>query len=99
MSDLYIDGAMLERVRSNLAKIGELLEKPSRAMGRVDAKAMGVSELEKRMDSFGDEWEYGIGQLKKFSKEAVKALGEIENGFKVLEKDLAEALSKAAKRK
>ncbi|WP_330307013.1 MULTISPECIES: hypothetical protein [unclassified Streptomyces] len=67
MSDLYIDNAMLQRVRKDLAHIDDLLEKPAKAMDAVDVRAMGASELEKRMDSFGEEWNYGIKQLKKFS--------------------------------
>ncbi|MEV6313918.1 hypothetical protein [Streptomyces sp. NPDC051776] len=99
MSDLYIDGAMLKRVRRNLAHIGETLEKPARAIERVDTKAMGAAELERRMDSFGDEWSYGIGQLRKFSKGSVEALDQIEKAFKDLDKNLAAELSKAAKKK
>ncbi|MCT7352306.1 hypothetical protein N4P33_08970 [Streptomyces sp. 15-116A] len=99
MSDLYIDSEMLQRVRENLAHIGTLLDKPSRAMDRVDSKAMGASELEKRMDSFGDEWKYGIDQLKKFSKSAVKALDKIEKAFGGLDAELAKALREAAQKK
>ncbi|MGW6026445.1 hypothetical protein [Streptomyces sp. NPDC055099] len=99
MSDLYIDGEMLERVRENLKHIGGLLEKPAKAMDQVDAKAMGVPELEKRMDTFGDEWTYGVGQLKKFSTNASKALGKIEKAFDGLDDELAKALREAAEKK
>ncbi|MFB7929107.1 hypothetical protein ACFC4C_08350 [Streptomyces sp. NPDC056039] len=99
MSDLYIDGEMLQRVRENLKHIGGLLEKPAKAMDQVDSKAMGASELEKRMDEFGDEWKYGVGQLKKFSKGAVKALDKIEKAFDGLDEELAKALREAAKKK
>ena len=68
-------------------------------MGDIDAKAMGASELERRMEVFGEEWEYGIGQLKKFSKGAAKTLDNIEKAFDKLDKDLAAELSKAAKAK
>jgi hypothetical protein len=99
VSDLYIDGEMLRRVRENLAHIGSLLEKPSKAMDQVDAKAMGATKLEKRMDSFGDEWKYGVGQLKKFSKNAVKALDKIEKAFDGLDEELAKALREATRKK
>ncbi|MEU4926971.1 hypothetical protein AB0G54_10770 [Streptomyces yokosukanensis] len=99
MSDLYIDNAMLQRVRKNLAHIDELLTKPAKAMEAVDVRAMGASELEKRMESFGNEWHYGIKQLKKFSGTAVKALNKIEEKFTGLDTELARQLSKAAKKK
>ncbi|WP_409239303.1 hypothetical protein [Streptomyces sp. PA5.6] len=99
MSDLYIDGEMLSRVRRNLGNIENLLGKPIRSMADINAKAMGAEELERRMEDFGEEWGYGIGQLRKFSKGAVKALAHIESTFEKLDEDLAAALSKAAKKK
>lgn len=99
MSDLYIDGEMLDRVRYNLGHIDDLFGKPIQAMADIDAKAMGASQLERRMEEFGEEWEYGIKQLRKFSKGAAKTLDTIEKTFTQLDLDLAEALSKAAKRK
>lgn len=99
MSDLYIDGDMLDRVRRNLRHIEDLLGKPIRAMAAIDAKAMGASELERRMEDFGEEWQYGVGQLRKFSKGAAKTLDTIERSFDKLDKDLAAELSKAAQKK
>lgn len=99
MSDLYIDGEMLNQVRRNLRHIDGLLGKPIHAMADIDAKAMGASSLERRMEEFGDEWSYGIKQLGKFSKGAAKALDKIEKSFEQLDLDLAKELSKAAKKK
>ncbi|MGI5471657.1 hypothetical protein [Streptomyces sp. CA-132043] len=99
MSDLYVDYAMLKRVRHNMAHIGEVLDKPARAMEKVDAKAMGAAELERRMDEFGDEWSYGFGQLRKFTKGAVEALDQIQKKFDDMDRNLAAALSRAAKKK
>jgi hypothetical protein len=99
MSDLYIDGEMLNRVRHNLRDIDELFAKPIHAMADIDAKAMGASDLERRMEEFGDEWSYGIKQLRKFSKGAAKTLDMIEKAFDQLDLDLANELSKAAKKK
>ncbi|MET7406710.1 hypothetical protein [Streptomyces parvulus] len=45
MSDLYIDGEMLDRVPYNLGHIDELFGKPIQAMEEIDAKAMGASRL------------------------------------------------------
>lgn len=36
-------------------------------MADTEAKAMGASDLERRMEDFDEEWGYGIGQLRKFS--------------------------------
>ncbi|MEU1115825.1 MULTISPECIES: hypothetical protein [unclassified Streptomyces] len=99
MSDLYIDGEMLRRVRRNMGNIEDLLGKPIRAMGDIDARSMGATDLERRMEDFGEEWEYGIGQLRKFSKGAAKTLAHIEDTFEKLDVDLASALSKAVKKK
>lgn len=99
VSDLYIDSDMLDRVRRNLRNIEDLLGKPIRAMADIDAKAMGATELERRMDEFGGEWEYGISQMKRFAKGAAKTLDTIEKEFKQLDVDLAAELSKAAKKK
>ena len=99
MTDLYIDGAMLQRVRTNLNDIGDLLKGPGRAMARVDAAAMGASALEQRMNSFGDEWSYGIKKLSGFAKSAVEALDNIEKAFDDADKNLADELNKAGRKK
>lgn len=95
MPDLYIDGAMLTRVRGNLASIRDLLERPARRMAEVDGRAMGVAELEQRMDEFGDEWEYGIDKLGEFAESAVDALDQISQAFDEADTDLANALNEA----
>ncbi|QEU92542.1 hypothetical protein [Streptomyces kanamyceticus] len=99
MSDLYIDGDMLDRVRRSLRSVEDLLGKPIRAMADIDAKSMGAAELERRMEEFGGEWAYGISQMKKFAKGAAKTLDRIEKTFDKLDVDLAAELSKAAKPK
>lgn len=99
MSDLYIDNEMLQDVRKNLATIETRLRKPIKEMDRINARAMGVAELERAMETFGEEWGYGIGQLKKVSKSAVKALDKIQDKFNGLDQELAEQLSKNAKGK
>ncbi|MEU3084152.1 hypothetical protein ABZ697_28035 [Streptomyces albidoflavus] len=74
MSDLSVDYEVLNRVRHNLDQIADLMKKPGREMESVDGTSMGVPELARRMDDFGDEWSYGIKQLTKFSAKASKAL-------------------------
>ncbi|GLW50952.1 hypothetical protein Stsp02_66130 [Streptomyces sp. NBRC 14336] len=60
-------------------------------MEGVTGDAMGVPELAKRMDEFGDEWSYGIKQLTKFSEKASKALLNVKESFEKLDHELAEA--------
>lgn len=97
MSDIYVDYEMLESVRKNLSKIGQLLDKPSKAMKDMDTKSVGVSELESRMDKFCDEWSYGIGQIKKASGNAVDALKKFEKSYDEVDTKLAEASSEKGK--
>ncbi|RBY95915.1 hypothetical protein DQ237_12305 [Blastococcus sp. TF02-8] len=96
MSDLYIDGAMLTRVRSNLSNICELMTQPAREMMEVTGSAMGASALARRMDEFGDEWSYGIGKLGEFAGGAVEALDRIAQAFEAADTALAGALQQAA---
>lgn len=99
MADLYVDGALLDRVRDRLIRMRDLLEKPARRMGDVDGNAMGVDELKRRMDDFGHEWQYGIGKLAGFAHDAADALDQIKKTFEKADTDLAQALTNAAKSK
>lgn len=99
MADLYVDGAMLDRVHDHLVHMRDLLETPARKMGGVEGSAMGVDELKKRMDDFGHEWQYGIGKLAGFSHDAATALEKIKSTFEKADTDLAKALTSAAKSK
>jgi hypothetical protein len=92
MSDLYIDGAMLDRVKTNFKNIESLLRGPSRAMKDLDANEVGPSRLEARMDEFSDDWDYGIGQLGEFADSVVEALQSIADAFDKADTDLAAAL-------
>ncbi|MET7320753.1 hypothetical protein [Streptomyces sp. NPDC005549] len=91
MSDLSADYEVLMRVRHNLDHIALLMKKPGREMEQVTGDAMGVPELARRMDDFGDEWSYGIKQLTKFSEKASKALLTVKESFEDLDRELAEA--------
>ncbi|AZP18417.1 hypothetical protein ACIGMX_28180 [Streptomyces aquilus] len=91
MSDLSVDYAVLNRVRHNLDHIAELMKKPGREMRDVTGDSMGVPELARRMDHFGEEWSYGIKQLTRFSEKASKALLKVEESFEKLDHELAEA--------
>ncbi|MGC0409280.1 hypothetical protein RKD32_002142 [Streptomyces sp. SAI-195] len=91
MSDLSADYEVLMRVRHNLDHIALLMKKPGREMELVTGDAMGVPELARRMDDFGDEWSYGIKQLTKFSEKASKALLTVKESFEALDHELAES--------
>lgn len=95
MSDLYIDGAMLQRVKASFENIEDLLKGPGRAMKELDADQVGPGNLEQRMDEFGEEWDYGFQQLGEFAGSAVKALQAIDDAFEEAETNLAAALNDA----
>lgn len=95
MSDIYIDSAVLGRVRSNIKRIGDIMEHPGREMDEVDGNSMGVTELATRMNDFGDEWSYGIKQIKKFSSSAVKTLDKMQKAFEEMDDKLAQELRKS----
>ncbi|MGW1052030.1 hypothetical protein AB5J72_09980 [Streptomyces sp. CG1] len=95
MSDIYVDIDVLNRVRSDIKNIGEIMERPGREMDEVDGDCMGVSMLASRMNDFGDEWSYGIKQIKKFSGAAVKTLDKMKKAFEDFDDELAQELRKA----
>lgn len=95
MSDVYIDGEVLARVRHNLAHIRDRMERPARMMHDVDGAAMGARDLARRMDEFGSEWSYGIGKLSQFAGGAVEALDQVERAFEQADTALADALRQA----
>ncbi|WP_446045070.1 hypothetical protein [Streptomyces olivaceus] len=97
MSDLTADYEVLNRVRHNLDHIAELMKKPGREMKEVTGSSMGVPDLARRMDDFGDEWSYGIKQLTKFSEKASEALLTVKEAFEKLDDELAEASKKQGK--
>lgn len=92
MSDLYVDMETLDRVRRNIERISELMKRPGREMEDVDGWSMGVDALARRMDDFGDEWSYGIGQIEKFSDAASEALLKVKQEFQRVDGELADAL-------
>ncbi|SOD67165.1 hypothetical protein SAMN06297387_12913 [Streptomyces zhaozhouensis] len=91
-SDLYLDYDMLRANRDNIRGIAELMEEPCRAMAEVDGASMGVSRLERRMDDFGEEWEYGISQLAEFADNAADGLDEILRSFQAIDEGLEACL-------
>ncbi|UED86347.1 hypothetical protein [Streptomyces profundus] len=95
-SDLYLDYDRLQANRDNIRNIAQLMEQPCQAMAEVDGASMGVSRLERRMDDFGGEWEYGISQLAEFADAAANGLTEVLNAFQAIDDGLAQGLDDSA---
>ena len=95
MTDLYIDGEMLERVKNNFKNIEDLLKGPAGAMKKLDPEDVGPEQLEQRMDDFSNDWDYGFGQLGEFAGSVVDALTGIAQAFDEAEDNLAAALNEA----
>lgn len=95
-SDLYIDGEMLARVRSNFSRIEDLLGGPASQMRSFDGRDAGPSVLVSGLNEFGHEWQYGIEQLGEFSSSVVDALDQIAKAFESADADLAAALEQAS---
>ena len=95
MADVFIDGAVLARVRSDLRRVRDLAEGPGRAMRDLDSSAAGSPALVRRLDDFGHEWAYGIGQLARFADGAADALDELDRMFAEADRKLADALRQA----
>ena len=94
-SDLYIDGDVLARVRSNFARIESLLGRPAGQMRSVDGRDAGPATLVARLNDFGHEWQYGIEQLGEFAASVVEALDSISAAFTEADANLAAALEDA----
>lgn len=94
-ADLYIDAAMLARVRTNFQNIETLLSTPARTMNAMTADQAGPQQLRERINQFGDDWGYGIGKLGEFSGAVVDALDAIEQAFDEADTNLADALNEA----
>ncbi|MFF2363557.1 hypothetical protein ACFVU0_12675 [Streptomyces sp. NPDC058122] len=86
---------MLDRVRRDMKHIGELMEGPGKETDEVDGDSMGVTTPAARMNDFGDEWPYGIKQIKKFSGAAVEELDKMKRAFEHLDDKLEEELRKS----
>lgn len=95
-SDLYIDGAMLERTRTNLANISEILKDPGESVEYYGTRSAGVEELSDRLGEFDDEWSYGISKIKEFAEHAAEILRQIHEAWEEYDLDLARALREAS---
>ncbi|MFF0189506.1 hypothetical protein [Streptomyces sp. NPDC005244] len=87
--------SMCSNASADIEHIGELMDGPSKEMDEVDGDSMGVSMLAARMNDFGDEWSYGIKQIKKFSGAAVKELDKMKRAFEHLDDKVDEELRKS----
>lgn len=93
MADLYIDAEVLNRTRSNLMRIAEILQRPAQQLAALDEAAVGAPVLRERTAEFAEEWSYGIGQLGKFAAGAAEALTRVGDTFQAVDVALAQVLS------
>jgi hypothetical protein len=91
-SDLYLDYDLLRATRDDIRNVADLMERPCQAMADVGGPSMGVARLVERMDDFGDEWEYGIGQLRDLAGGAADALDQVLRAFQAIDEGLEESL-------
>ncbi|WP_122818570.1 hypothetical protein [Nocardioides pantholopis] len=96
MADLFIDFAALSRVRHDMDGISDLLSRPVDAMRTRAAGATGHDGLRQRLQEFGDDWDYGIKQLGKYSAGCSEALENIRTQFEKLDQELASAFEDQA---
>ena len=90
MADLYIDMDGLARTRDDIDRIGELMKDPVGRMSDEADIATSIDELRAKMKDFGDEWDYGIGRLTKYTKGVSDALEQIRKTFSELDQQLAD---------
>jgi hypothetical protein len=93
--DLYIDYDMLERTRSNLANITDILENPTDEVSYHGTDSAGVQDLSDRLGDFDDEWDYGIEKIREFSGNAAEMLGALMRAWEDFDLDLAAQLREA----
>lgn len=91
--DLSLDYEALRATRDTIRDISQLLRSTCDAMADVNGAAMGVRALTSRLDEFGDEWDYGIGQLSDFSEAAADAIDDTLRAFQELDEGRAAAVS------
>ncbi|MGH3383079.1 MAG: hypothetical protein ACRDO1_00730 [Nocardioidaceae bacterium] len=96
MADIYIDFAALERTKSNLGDVEDLLSGPCKGMADLPTEAAGHEDLISKLRDFGGEWDYGIGKLGEFSGGAVDALKTIGDAFLELDKQLTDSFKPKA---
>lgn len=92
MADLFVDGGALERMRADLLRIQELLERPGRELTHLEPGSVGGRHLTARLTDFADEWSYGIGKLSGLSRDAAEALTQVQARFREVDDALTTAL-------
>lgn len=91
MPDLFIDFDLLSRAQRDMEGISDLLRRPVGALRASAARATGHDRLRQRLEEFGEEWDYGIGQLGKYADGCSAALGNVRAQFEKLDTELARA--------
>jgi hypothetical protein len=89
--DLFIDFDVLSRAQRDMEGISDLLRRPVDAMRGSAGRATGHERLRSRLQEFGEEWDYGIGQLGKYADGCSAALGNVRAQFEKLDAELCKA--------
>ncbi|GAB2759691.1 hypothetical protein [Nocardioides pakistanensis] len=89
MADLYIDLDGLARTRDSIDRVERLLREPLDTMASRASAATEIDVLRSRLAEFGEEWDYGIGRLAKYSEGVAEALEQIRRTFTELDEKLA----------
>ena len=90
MADLYIDFDGLARTRQNLEHVKDLMQSPLDELASQAGSVTSIDHLRSRLEDFGDQWDYGIKKLGKYSEGVGEALQQIRDTFAELDDKLAE---------
>lgn len=91
MPDLFIDFEVLSRAQRDMEGISDLLRRPVDTLRSSAGRATGHERLRNRLSEFGEEWDYGIGQLGKYADGCSGALSNIRAQFEKLDAELTKA--------
>ncbi|WP_432129827.1 hypothetical protein [Streptomyces tendae] len=99
MSFLKFAEAEVKDMATKLETSGGHMKSASKEMKSADTKQVGHSGLESACDDFADSWDYGFGQLSKFTKGVSKFANKAAEEFAKLDQKLDDELRKAREEK
>lgn len=96
MADLFIDLGALQRTRTSLDHVGGLMRDPLATMTSRAGATTDIGVLRSKLQDFGDTWDYGIGQLAKYTGASSDALDQIAKTFTDADQQLADGIEGAS---
>ncbi|MET8184033.1 hypothetical protein [Streptomyces sp. NPDC005336] len=99
MTDLRLEGTIFEHLRKTFSTVADRMGDARRTLRHTDGSVVGASKLVDDLHDFADEWGYGMKQLGKHAKGAVKMIDQIGDSFGELDKELAESMKPKKKGK